>query len=239
MDSKYKTKILVIGKDKKLYNILSNILNKDLFFIKPAKNGILSMKEVLSNKYQIIIINIHNRKETKILVKSFNNTEYKFPKTPIILISNKITTDEEIEIYKAGINIIHQKPVNPKLLLVQIDKILNENYMGIEIQMGDILLKPRQRKIFRGNTEINLTRTEYDFLLLLIKNNGGVLNRNQIIDRVFKYTRDVNHCAVDTMVSRIRKKLDRRKEEVIETVPGVGYRLSSKYTDNNKDFCYK
>jgi len=238
MNSKYKTKILVIGKDKKLYNILSNILNKELFFIKPAKNEILCIKEVLSNKYQIIIINTYNRKDIKALVRSFNNSESRFTKTPTILISNKITADEEIEIYKAGINTIHPKPVNPKLLLVQIDKILNENYMSIEIQMGDILLKPRQRKIFRENIEINLTCTEYDFLLLLIKNNGGVLNRNQIIDRIFKYTRDVNHCAVDTMVSRIRKKLGGGREEVIETVPGVGYRLSSKYTDS-KNFCYK
>lgn len=238
MNSKNKTKILLIGNDKLLLNTLSNILNNRNFFIKIAKKGIPSSKEALTNRYQIIIINVNSRTEIDEFTEKLKMFKSKGNKTPVIFVTHKLTQAEEIEIYQAGVNIIHEKPINPELFTVEINKLLNEHFIYTEINMKDIVLQPRRRKLFRNNKEIHLTRTEYDFLLLLIKNNGGVLNRDQIIRSIFKYTRDVNHCAVDTMVSRIRKKLGRENKKVIETVPGIGYRLSDEYI-GNKNIFYK
>ena len=228
MNTRIRTKILVIGNNKKLLKSLSQFLEKQNFSIKSVPGGNSGLKEALTNKYQLIIVDPVEGKFER-LVKDLKLFREKGCNTPIILIQNNPTIEEQIKAYDTGANILHKKPINLPLLLAKINKLLRDNYVKPEIQLEDIILKSSQRRLFRAGVEIYLTRTEFDFLLSLMKANGSVLSRNYIMSNVLNYNRDINQCAVDTMVSRIRKKLGINKPSVIETVHGRGYRLATSY----------
>jgi len=237
MNIRNRTKILIVGNDKKHLKIYSDLLNKEQFYTHRMTKGLSSLKVALTNKHQLILIDSGENRIEALLegIKFFRQTGSKIP---IILIPHSVTVESETKAYKAGIDIFHRKPVNPQLLLAQIDKLLNGAFVRTEVQMGDMLLQPKQRRLFRKNKEIYLTRTEFNFLLLLIKADGSVLSRNYIMSNVLNYNRDISQCAVDTMVSRVRKKLGREKLSVIETVQGRGYRLGSSYT-KSRGLSYK
>jgi DNA-binding response OmpR family regulator len=237
MNTRIRTKILVIGSNKKLLRSLSRFLEEQKFAVKLISGGTLGLKEALTNKYQLIIIDPAEGKFERLLndMKFFRE---KGCNTPIILIQNHPTIEEQIKAYNTGANILHRKPINLPLLLAKVNKLLSDNYVRPEIQLKDILLRPSQRRLFRANKEIYLTRTEFDFFLLLMKAHGSVLSRNYIMSNILNYNRDINQSAVDTMISRIRKKFGEERSPVIETVQGKGYRLGSFYTES-RELSYK
>lgn len=197
--------------------------------------GISCKKEILTNKYQLVIFDSDKDLTEKAVneMRMFLDAGFN---ARIILLTESTDMENEIKACEAGISIYHKKPINQKLLIAQIKSVLSQDIPCEDIQLRDILIKPQERRLCRNNREVVLTPTEYDFLLLLIKENGKVLTRNQIIRKVMNYNHDVTPCAVDTMVSRVRKKLGREEKPVIETVHSTGYRLSSFYATKNRRF---
>lgn len=234
MKNTQKTKILLISNDRKLFQSFHSLFSKTEYLVKHVPH-IYGMKESLTNKYQIVVIDYQENLCFDLFknIKLFKNTG---SKSHIILLIDTLNSEDEIKAYKEGIDLCHRKPINLELLETQIEKILSFEIPNEEIHLKDIIIKPKERRLIRDDKEIYLTRTEYDFLLLLIKENGRVLTRNQITRQIMNYNHDVSLCAVDTMISRTRKKLDKNKKEVIETVQCKGYRLSSFYIEK-KSFC--
>ena len=230
MDRIEKTKILVIGDNKEFLTVLSNLFRNEPISTTTISKNVSAIELALTNKYQLILIDSGDSRK-QALFEGIAFFKESGCRTPIIIIPDNFNTEDEIQAYRVGVNILHKKPINPPLLLAQVNKLLNDNLLRTEIQMDDIFLKPREGKILRSGREISLTCREYRFLLLLIKHNGSILTRNHIISNIFNYNNDVSQCAVDTMVSRIRMKLGRNKKEVIETITGKGYRLGSTYAE--------
>ena len=70
--------------------------------------------------------------------------------------------------------------------------------------------------------EISLTTTEFDLLVLLIKNNGNIVTRDEILNEVWGYEKSVSTNVVEVYIRYLRNKLPDIK---IETIRGIGYRL--------------
>jgi DNA-binding response OmpR family regulator len=80
----------------------------------------------------------------------------------------------------------------------------------------------------RGTSPLDLTKTEWSLLEFLLRHPGQTLTRQQILDYVWSYEREVQASMVDVYISYLRKKLDQPGlADPIETVRGVGYRLRS------------
>ncbi|MBO0688456.1 MAG: winged helix-turn-helix domain-containing protein, partial [Candidatus Dormibacteraeota bacterium] len=75
--------------------------------------------------------------------------------------------------------------------------------------------------------------TEFNLLALLATNQGRVLTRAQLLERVWGYLSEVDYHSVDPHVQRLRKKLEAAGDTgvVVEAVPGLGYRLSARGAD--------
>ena len=77
--------------------------------------------------------------------------------------------------------------------------------------------------MFVGDTEIELSPTEFRLLRYLLLNQGHVLSKIQILDYVWEYDFEGNDAVVETYVSYLRKKLGSEASELIRTVRGTGY----------------
>ena len=105
-------------------------------------------------------------------------------------------------------------------------KILLSDYT---IQYGNLLIKPRERRIIQNGKELLLSCLEFDTLLYLISNKDLVLSKEQIYEAVWKHETDDYINAVTCVIYKLRQKIepDPSHPNYLQTVRGVGYRLSS------------
>jgi two-component system OmpR family response regulator len=80
-----------------------------------------------------------------------------------------------------------------------------------ELRVGDLVLDLRGRTARRGVTSLDLTATEWNLLEYLMRHPGHALSRQQILDYVWSYERDVQPGMVDVYISYLRRKIEHRR----------------------------
>ncbi len=90
-------------------------------------------------------------------------------------------------------------------------------------RVHDLVLDEDQHRVWRGDTEVHLTATEFSLLRLLLVNAGRVVTRAQILDHVWQYDFAGESAIIESFVSTLRKKVDTVEPKLLHTVRGVGY----------------
>ncbi len=90
-------------------------------------------------------------------------------------------------------------------------------------RVHDLVLDEDQHRVWRGDTELALTPTEFTLLRCLLVNAGRVVTRAQILDHVWQYDFAGESAIIESFVSTLRKKVDAVEPRLIHTVRGVGY----------------
>jgi DNA-binding response OmpR family regulator len=91
--------------------------------------------------------------------------------------------------------------------------------------MGDLKLDPGTRRVMRGGEAVILTPREFSLLELLLRNQGRVVSRETILERVWGLHSDVSENTLEAFVRTLRLKVDTRDAKLIHTVRGVGCSL--------------
>ena len=118
------------------------------------------------------------------------------------------------------------KPFEILELLVRIEKVLERHQKNDDvIRIGDVTVYVKERKVMKGEEELILKPMEFDCLMLFIKNKNIALTREQILNELWGIQFEGETRTVDVHVARIRKKLG--WQEMIRTVPRIGYRLEA------------
>jgi two-component system, OmpR family, response regulator len=96
----------------------------------------------------------------------------------------------------------------------------------VVLEVGDLRLDPAGRRVWRGDIEIALSKTEFAVLETLMRSPGRVLSRLDLLEHVWDEEYENRSNVVDAYVRLLRRKVDRPfGVESIETVRGAGYRL--------------
>ncbi|BAU87454.1 phosphate regulon transcriptional regulatory protein phoB [Streptomyces laurentii] len=90
---------------------------------------------------------------------------------------------------------------------------------------GDLVMDEEGHEVTRGGVPVELTRTEFELLRYLLRNQRRVLSRRQILEHVWRYDFGGRAHVVELYVSYLRKKIDAGRSPLIHTVRGVGYVL--------------
>ena len=92
------------------------------------------------------------------------------------------------------------------------------------VQVADLRLDPAARRAWRGDREVELSKTEFDLLELLVRNAGIVLDRTTIYQRIWGYEFGSESKNLAVYIGYLRRKLEQAgAAELIHTVRGVGY----------------
>ena len=92
------------------------------------------------------------------------------------------------------------------------------------VQLADLRLDPAARRAWRGDRELDLSKTEFDLLELLIRNQGVVLDHSTIYDRIWHYDFGPDSKNLAVYIGYLRRKTEADGEQrLIQTVRGVGY----------------
>ena len=96
------------------------------------------------------------------------------------------------------------------------------------LEVDDLKLDPATRRVWRGSTEINLSTKEFAILETIMRRPGEALSRLYLLEHAWDFAYDNKSNIVDVYIRHLRKKIDEPFDRAsLETVRGVGYRLSS------------
>lgn len=146
---------------------------------------------------------------------------------PIIMLTAKGAQDERIEGLAMGADDYVAKPFSPKELVLRVQAVLRRAASDSGVMAhGPFRLDKNQLRLSVQGDEIELTATEFKLLLCLMETPGESIDRAELLKRVWGYGDHIQTRTLDTHVKRLREKLGEEGDH-IETVRGVGYRLSA------------
>ena len=146
--------------------------------------------------------------------------------TPVLILTARAAIDERVEGLDAGADDYLVKPFALEELLARIRALMRRSASSDNdvLRYSDLSLDPGTRDVFRGKRRIELTRTEFLLLELLLRNPRQVLPREVIFDRVWGYDFGANSNSLEVYVGYLRRKTEAEGESrLIHTVRGVGY----------------
>lgn len=148
---------------------------------------------------------------------------------PVIFLSAKRSIEDKIEGLKSGGDDYLTKPFSISELLARCQAILRRAHKASDtfrLSYRDLELDPLTRVVKRGASVIDLQQKEFSLLEYLLRNQGNVITKAQILEKIWNYDFDPQTNVVDVLVCRLRNKIDREKsEKLIKTIRGVGYVL--------------
>ena len=148
---------------------------------------------------------------------------------PIIVISAKISPEDKVHILLSGANDYITKPFDANELLarVKVQLRVNGNSQKNTLHYKDMALDSMTHTLKIKNQKINLTKTEYAILKLLMQNPNQVISKTVILERIFEDTPDCTDRSLKQHISNLRKKLrDTGDKEYIEAVWGIGFKIT-------------
>ena len=149
---------------------------------------------------------------------------------PVIMLTAKTTEYDKVVGLDSGADDYIAKPFGTMELISRIKALLRRTQKQSdesEYVCGKLYVCPSKHIIRADGDEVVLTLKEYEMLLTLIKNTGRVFTRDELLSQIWGYSFDGESRTVDVHIKTLRTKLG-ECGKYIETVRGIGYRLSSK-----------
>ena len=229
-------KILIFDDEKSIREMIKFSLEMkgmECFEASSAKNAI---SEIYANRPDLIILDWMMPDVSGIEFLRRIKRDSKVNDIPVILLTAKVDENNVVTGLEAGAEDYIKKPFSTKELIARINSILRRNNKSDLIEVMLLKLDCNSRLVYVDNKSVNLGPTEFKLLKFLMENNEKTFTREQILDRVWGTNVYIDERTVDVHIRRIRKSLSIIKidtnslhpSDYIQTVRGLGYRLSSK-----------
>lgn len=224
--------ILVVDDDPHIREVVTFALEKAGMDADEASDGAEVMNKFDERRHQLIVLDISMPEMDGLDVcREIRKTS----DVPILFLSSR---DEEIDRIiglEIGADDYLTKPFSPRELIARIKAILKRtqpktenNHVNETFRAGGLLIEPAKHQASWNGEELSLTATEFSILSGMIRYPEMVYNRDQIMDMAYAHDIHVSDRTIDSHIRHIRQKFASVGcEEVIKTVHGVGYRLSS------------
>ena len=147
---------------------------------------------------------------------------------PIVFLSGRSSTEDKVRGLTLGGDDYLAKPFGLDELVARLSSVLRRCGQARRLALltcADLTMDDDAHLVTRYGDEVALTPTEYDLLRHLLRNQGRVLTRIQLLDAVWRYDFGGNGGVVETYIRYLRRKVDRVEPYLIHTVRGVGYCL--------------
>jgi len=150
---------------------------------------------------------------------------------PILVLTARTEISDRVSGLDAGADDYLPKPFSLDELLARVRSLLrrstfDEAVAPAQITVDDLVIDEAARRAWRGDREMELTKTEFDLLELLARNTGVVLSHSTIYDEIWGYDFGPDSKALAVYIGYLRRKTEEGNESrIIQTVRGVGYTL--------------
>jgi two-component system copper resistance phosphate regulon response regulator CusR len=216
-------RILVVEDEPAIASFLQKGLNSSGFTTSVVADGHQALEAVRSGQFDLVILDLGLPSLDGLSVLRAVREQDR--RTPVIILTAREGVGDMIEGLDAGADDYITKPFRLEVLLARIRaRFRSEGRAEDEhiVRARDITLDLRTRRAFVGDALVELTPREFAVAETFFRHPDQVLSREQILSAVWGYFHDPGSNVVDVYVRYLRRKL---REDLIETVRGLGYRL--------------
>ncbi|MCQ9627362.1 response regulator transcription factor [Cetobacterium somerae] len=214
-------KVLIIEDEQNLANIIGKSLGNEGFEIKIVTQGDLALDEFYSFSPALVLLDINlPKKNGWDICKEIRQ----YSKTPIIIMTARDTELDEIHGLELGADDYVTKPISTKVIILKIKKLLKMEDNSF-FYLDKLSFDYNTFKIMVEDNEIVLSKRETLLLEYFFRNQDIILSRETLLNEVWGFEFSGEERAVDTLVTRLRKKMGVYGEH-IKSIRGVGYVFS-------------
>jgi len=221
----------LIEDDETIASLIREGLEESRFAVEVAADGETGLRKAQRGAYDIVILDLMlpGRDGWSVCrsLRSARNT------TPILMLTARDAVQDRVQGLEAGADDYLPKPFDFSELLARVRSLVRRDkvHKGRVIQIADLEIDTGEGKVRRGGEDIHLTPREYRLLEALAVNEGRVLSREMIQDRVWMDDESYSN-TVDVHITFLRKKIDAGRDvKLIHTVHRAGYTLRGPGTE--------
>ncbi len=221
-------RILVVEDERPIAEFVQHGLEAEGYAVSCAHDGEKGLAMARSGDFSLVVLDVLLPKMSGLeVVKEIRSND---PGLPVIMLTALGETEDKVEGLDLGANDYLTKPFAFEELLARIRAQLRQPGQGggTSLEVGQLSLDFRTRKVARKGADVHLTAREFELLAYLMRHPDQVLSREQILNAVWGYDYDPGTNVLEVYVGYLRRKLaDADGEAPIETVRSAGYRLVS------------
>ena len=229
-------KVLIIEDDPDIADLFEIHLKDLSYVLDRAIDGEEGLEKALTNIYQLIILDLMLPKLDGFEV--CKRVREKNKSIPILMLTARSDELDKVLGLELGADDYLTKPFSIRELMARIKAIfrrvsaVKEEIAGEpemrELTRGELSINLEKRRVLLSNQPVDLTRKEFDLLVLFASNPGRVYNREQLLNQVWGYQFMGYEHTVNSHINRLRAKIepDPSQPRFITTVWGVGYRFA-------------
>ena len=219
-------RLLIVEDDRKTAALLQATLEKEGFDVVCSFDGASGLAGAEKGGLDALIVDIMLPKLNGLdLVRQLRSKGHS---TPVIMLSARGEVEQRVEGLDAGADDYLPKPYAASELLARLRSLLRRSVQTVPSLMtvADLTYDSSNREARRNGKRIELSSRESLLLECLLRADGRVVSRRDIICTVWEYDFDPGSNLVDVYVRRLREKIDRNfSSALIQTVRGLGYAL--------------
>jgi two-component system response regulator MprA len=218
---------LVVDDDPELRAALTRALRLDGYDVTAVSNGLKALEAMPEAAPDVLVLDLMMPYVGGLEV--CRRLRAKGDRTPILVLTARDEVGDRVAGLDAGADDYLVKPFALDELRARLRALLrrarppSDDERG-PVTLADLSLDPESREVRRDARAIDLTRTEFALLELLLRNAGRVLTRDVIMDRVWGYEIEPSSNSLEVFIGYLRRKTEAGGEpRLIHTVRGVGY----------------
>jgi two-component system OmpR family response regulator len=219
-------RILVVEDDPKLGPVLVRGFATDAITADLVTNGRDAIVRAGATDYTAIVLDVMLPDLDGFEVCRTLRADQTF--APVLMLTARDAVDDRVRGLDCGADDYLVKPFSFAELLARVRAMSRRGSIQrkVMLEVGDLRLDSARHQVWRGDTPIDLSRTEYALLEALMRHPGDVLSRFQLLEEVWGYGYENRSNIVEVYVRYVREKVDRPfGRRSLQTVRGVGYRL--------------
>ncbi len=223
-------RILVVDDEQSIVDAVATALRYEGYQVKEAYNGRDALTAVAKFEPDLVVLDWMLPDIEGIEVG--RRLRDKGFKTAVLFLTAKDATENKVEALRAGGDDYVTKPFSLAEIVARIQAILRRTsgaLPGDVLRFADLVLDEARHEVFRDETPITLTATEFSLLRFFMLNPRRVLSKGQILQNVWRYDFGGNSNVVETYISYLRRKLDAAGPSLIRTVRQAGYMLEAEH----------
>jgi two-component system response regulator MprA len=218
-------KVLVAEDDRSVRDSLVRALTFEGYEVSTAADGAEALLAVVETQPDVIVLDILMPNVDGLT--ACRRLRERGDRTPVLMLTARHEVSDRVAGLDAGADDYLVKPFALDELLARLRALVRRTSMSGNdsvLRVSDLSLDPARRQAWRGDRPLELTKTEFDLLELLLFNAGIVLTREQIYERIWGFDFETSSKSLDVYISYLRRKTEEAGESrLIHTVRGVGY----------------
>ena len=225
------TNVLIVDDEKDLVDLVRYHLEKEGFQCLQASDGLTALRLAQEQRPDLLVLDLMLPGLDGLEICRQLRRDPMTASLPIIMLTAKAAEVDRVVGLEVGADDYIVKPFSPRELVARVKAVLRRMQASSALptrQAGTLEVDEARHQARVGGTPVPLTAREFDLLCALMRVNGRVLSREQLLEAVWGYpdASEVESRTVDVHIQRLREKLTAEAGRIV-TVKGVGYRFEA------------